>query len=556
MARVEYVTLNDGSRVQVGRRAHAEATGAPTYLGGGGRRMYRTYDTEGNFAIRDGGSIVPGSKAHERVMNEFNALPSGFSSEKGAELVTQAQKKENSYTQPPPPAPTPIQSEKQTAPDKSLTITWINPDTGQEIKREYDNADIRRSDIEKFDKSWSIKTAEGYTPDWLRMEGENYAIDEETPEEKALAADRKTYDNLIRQLQNINVDSDPIFQRTVSAIGGVWDARIREMEVANRSRSESLRQTGIRFGSRYTPGMFESVISEEERQGASRVAELMSQRDAALLAARSAFEEKEYNKYVQLINQAESRYKESREALIDLQKAQAEQDKKIKERERTNKISTVVSELLEQEGLTDVGDIYAVMQERGFDGTLKEVSDAFDILNPKEDLAGLSTDYRTYKFMKENGEIPSSWSYIDFETAVSTANRKPDTGDDSSNEFELAQMYVNENPDNFNDEELRAELLRTTKLSGAAITAIIAAKQKGAPPTPDEIKNKVKTVLSANKEIYARDEAKAAAEQQLKDALQLGKDDELPQSYQIAIDDAVVEVYGQSFWQKIFPGGR
>lgn len=74
--------------------------------------------------------------------------------------------------------------------------------------------------------------------------------------------------------------------------------------------------------------------------------------------------------------------------------------------------------------------------------------------------------------------------------------------------------------------------------------------------TPDEIKIEIIKTLQPQKDIYTRAEAKTAAENQLMSALGLKTGQVLPQSYKDIIEDALVEVYGRTFWQKVLPGGR
>lgn len=87
-----------------------------------------------------------------------------------------------------------------------------------------------------------------------------------------------------------------------------------------------------------------------------------------------------------------------------------------------------------------------------------------------------------------------------------------------------------------------------------AVEAVYGKEPEKKTPTPDEIKTKIVTAVTNVKDTFSRDEAKTMAEKQLKSALGISGD--LPDFYDNAIEDALVEVYGQTFWQGIIPGGR
>lgn len=131
---------------------------------------------------------------------------------------------------------------------------------------------------------------------------------------------------------------------------------------------------------------------------------------------------------------------------------------------------------------------------------------------------------------------------------------KPSEQEESKSEFALAEAFIATHSD-ASDAELKASLLRDSNLDVSEINAIIDAREKKA-LTPEEIKNKIKTTLEAQKGTFSRSEAEIQAETQLKKALGLKDDQELPSAHKKAIKDALVEVYGRTFFQKVLPGGR
>lgn len=134
--------------------------------------------------------------------------------------------------------------------------------------------------------------------------------------------------------QTVITDED--LSGTVKSITAAWDARIAEMERANKSRISALNTTGIRTGSQYTGGtglggVFGGIISEEERQGADRVTELEAQKQQAIAAAKQAQKTHNWQIFAKTMASAESLAEKKLDALKELQKAQAEQDKALRE---------------------------------------------------------------------------------------------------------------------------------------------------------------------------------------------------------------------------------
>jgi len=86
-----------------------------------------------------------------------------------------------------------------------------------------------------------------------------------------------------------------------------------------------------------------------------------------------------------------------------------------------------------------------------------------------------------------------------------------------------------------------------------AVSEIFGREVKSEPATIDEIKTKITTTLSGIKDVYTRGEAEDLARTNLESALGTKN---LPATFENAIQDALVDVYGRTFWQSITPGGR
>ena len=55
---------------------------------------------------------------------------------------------------------------------------------------------------------------------------------------------------------------------------------------------------------------------------------------------------------------------------------------------------------------------------------------------------------------------------------------------------------------------------------------------------------------------FSRSEAATRMEAEIKKSLGLGKDDSIPSNFKTSIKDTLIQVYGQTLFQKLIPGGR
>lgn len=144
-----------------------------------------------------------------------------------------------------------------------------------------------------------------------------------------------------------------------------------------------------------------------------------------------------------------------------------------------------------------------------------------------------------------------------------TGPRFFDSGGNEMSPFDAARSIIEANPEASENELVIAiresvvddegkSLISTGDAQRIARTSIADRP----PPTVEEIKQKIIDTLERQKDVFSRSEAKTTAENQLKVALKLKKGQVLPDAFKDAIEDALVVVYGRTFFQKIFPGGR
>lgn len=313
------------------------------------------------------GSIVPGGDASVPTYGTPPAVttptttPGYFSSEQGATIVNNAQQTQARITPPPPPPPTTTTTpnDKTTAPSSSLTL--VNPTTDQKVT--FNDASLNKDNINGYLGS-GYQLADGSNPpSWMSPDKTttnattgNSQIDTATGE---LDQDKATLAAAQDKLTNFDVSQDPRLQSILSGISSTWDARISDMEQINKSREANVNTTNIRLGSRYTGGaggVAGSILSDEERQGISRVGELQASKQQALTEAQSAFENQEWTRYAKLVDVAQKNYSDQLDAVSALNKAAQDQSQKLNDQARIGSLSTAVAGLMKQ-GVTDPKDI-------------------------------------------------------------------------------------------------------------------------------------------------------------------------------------------------------
>lgn len=303
--------------------------------------------------------------------------PSMFSSTAGADALNAAKKKADALagvpttpaTQPTPNAtqPTPEAPKK----DASKTV-FTNVATGQEYT--FNSDDLNNQANIDFIKKNNLDFVEGNVPSWL-TQGDT---DSSTTDFNAAKAELQTAKTA---LQNLNVSNDPTLQRMLGNISTQWDSRIADMERANKSRVAAFGQAGIRMGSRYAQGIFDTIVGAEEKDGMARVATLQSQKDQALLEAQNAYQNQEWTKYSKLVDVAQKSYDNQLSTINELNKATITANAKIKERADQSERDTVITKLYSS-GLTDPAQIIKSANELGYKLTSKDVKDSLDVLVP------------------------------------------------------------------------------------------------------------------------------------------------------------------------------
>lgn len=333
-----------------------------------------------------------------------------ISTEQGMQALTKAKATETRLT-PPPPQPT--STPTTTTPPPSTKVTLINPNTEQSVT--FDSADINRSQIESYmNGGYQVAEASGAIPSWLSPSGT--AAPKETSE---LDQAKSELDAAKSKLTVFDTSHDPALTSLLAGITSQWDTRITQMEGINKSRNAAINTTGIRLGSRYTGGaggVFGGIISEEERQGVDRIAQLQNEKQQALAEAKTAYDNNQWTKYAKLVDLAQSTYDDQLAAVTALNKASAEQATKLQEQEQKTKdaarlssIGVAVSDLMKQ-GVTNPGDLLQYINTHedgsntGANLTTKELGEMLTTLNTENPMIKTFSDIA--KSAKQNGAPP------------------------------------------------------------------------------------------------------------------------------------------------------
>lgn len=336
--------------------------------------------------------------------------PQLFSSNKGQTIIENAKAKETKLAG--VPAPTPTSTPVAQPTPTTSKVSLVN-EAGQTI--DFENPDINKSNIESYLKSgYSLKSASGAIPSWLSPTSTGAMVTPPTQTETDLGNAKAERDTLVNNLKNFNVSNDPALQQMLSGISAGWDTRINEMERVNKSRAAAVTQTGVRLGSRYTGGaggMFGSIISVEEKDATQRISTLEGQKQQALSSAKSAYEDKKWSQYAKMVDIADQRYKEQLAEVETLNKAQVAQDSKIRQNEIQANRDTAISGLLDQ-GITNPGEIIALLNQGGGDFTAKEIAETIKNLSV-EDATKITGKAKDFQSFVDIGLIDSSLSKQD-----------------------------------------------------------------------------------------------------------------------------------------------
>ena len=199
---------------------------------------------------------------------------------------------------------------------------------------------------------------------------------------------RKEKDDLIAGLSQFMI-TDAQLNAQIQNITNLYDQRIRDMEDINRRRQGAVSTLGVRIGSRYTGGaggMFGGIIAEEERQGVGRITELQEKKQQAIIEARNAANNQNWQVYTKKVEAAQKAYDEQLDAVKEFNKTLIENNKKVaEEKAAVAKYDAIVAALPEDLASFDFKTVYDAVAAKGVGATPKEI---FDVVKSMREAAG------------------------------------------------------------------------------------------------------------------------------------------------------------------------
>lgn len=254
------------------------------------------------------------------------------------------------------------------AKDKEVSddfVTYINPETDQEQT-------LRGAAITPEKQS--------------QLESQGFVVSEsnisETPDTTSpeLIAAQEDLEEYTREIQGFvsNLEnmliSDAELRGEIRGIKSGYDVRQRRTEDINQRRQKAIKTLGVRTGMRYTGGsggIIGGVISEEERQGEMRIAELEAQKQAAIAGAKKAAKEFNFSLYTTLINQAQGAANQKYNEVQTLKEEQRLKNAQLEETAQELERDSLIAEQIGL-GLTSPTDIFAALDGKvPFDSILE-----------------------------------------------------------------------------------------------------------------------------------------------------------------------------------------
>ncbi len=225
----------------------------------------------------------------------------------------------------------------------------------------------------------------------------------------------------------------------VNALKGTYNQRIEAEKKANAQAISGAKTVNMRNGlARYAPQDAQNVLTPIEQQGLDRLKSIGTEEAQKIAEAQQNLVDKKYDLFLKKRSELNDLRKERTDQLTKLQDINDKKVETLKKQEIQATRDSAVAGLVSQ-GVTDPSEIMGILDEQAkasgttSDFTAEEIGKTLKVLTPDNTLAGLSTDYRTYKYLTDLGD-PSvkGLNYFEYQTAVANATRKP-TGQDNIN---------------------------------------------------------------------------------------------------------------------------
>ena len=228
-------------------------------------------------------------------------------------------------------------------------------------------------------------------------------------------------------LNSLRKQTDADTARQIKALKAQTDVRERQLTEINRREELSSDTSLLRGGSsRYTDSAT-GISAAKQREGIMELAALDAEEQAAIAELKAAQSAQNYRTAESLIEKVETLRKEKVSKAVKLAEDAATENKLLLESMKKQSRETAIASLFQQ-GITDPATMFTMLSEAGSDISIKEIADTLKLIDPAEDLKGLSGDYQTFAYMQKTGQIPEDWSLFDYQAAIANAKRAPTGG--------------------------------------------------------------------------------------------------------------------------------
>lgn len=282
----------------------------------------------------------------------------------------------------------------------------------------------------------------GSAEEQKKMKEQGYTVSESTapaestdsPEVVKLKEDLQNQEKEISAYKSRLVDliiTDSELKADIRGITKAYDARIAEMRDINSRQIQSVKTLGYRMGAQFTGGfggVWGGIISDAERQGLLKIADIEGEKQSKILEAKAAARESNYKIYASLMEDAREIQKQKTTALADLVKAQKEQDAEIAKRTKQIAIDSSIAELYADGTTSPEALLKALNQDSSgnfkANVTAGEVEAALKVLTPPDEFKGMDPDLPTLEWMKANGQLPKEMNLVQYKAMLKNLEAK------------------------------------------------------------------------------------------------------------------------------------
>lgn len=283
-----------------------------------------------------------------------------------------------------------------------------------------------------YDANGNLHNADGTLVEQDTEENQGYKdprIDEVNSLNKSVNEDSKmifsTLDALMKQ-------TDQATASEIQSIKAQYGVRAQQIAEINR-REQLSENTSLLLGgsSRYTSSA-DGISAGFARAGIMELAALDAQEGAAISNAESARADKNYQLASKKLDYVEKLRKEKQDKAAEISKQISEENAKMRDNMIKQTRDNAIVDLFTQ-GITDPADMLQMLSfddngnSTGSDITLEEIADTLKIITPPDEFKDASPDLKTFKIMQKSGDVPESWSFFDYKTALGNASRAPST---------------------------------------------------------------------------------------------------------------------------------